>query len=143
MNEVTKIVDKNLNRDNLNSIDSYIREKEEFERQQKIAYLVELIRNNPDITKEMVRSDLKKYLGIVTSRTKEELEELDELLDCIDLFDVIITSDMVKEPKPNPESINIIIEKYNLSRDETIYIGDSPSDAIASKKANIKFGFAS
>ena len=59
MNEVTKIVDKNLNRGNLNSINSYIREKEEFERQQKIAYLVELIRNNPDITEEMVRPDLK------------------------------------------------------------------------------------
>ena len=83
------------------------------------------------------------FLGIATSRTKEELEELDELLDCIDLFDIIITSDMVKEPKPNPESINIIIEKYNLNRDETIYIGDSLSDAIASKKANVKFGFAS
>lgn len=82
------------------------------------------------------------FLGIVTSRTKEELEELEELLEYINLFDIIITSDMVKEPKPSPESINIIIEKFNLKRNETIYIGDSPSDAIASKKANIKFGFA-
>lgn len=73
MNEVTKIVDKNLNRDNLNSIDSYIREKEEFERQQKIAYLVELIRNNPDITEEMVRPDLKKYLGIAKREYKKEI----------------------------------------------------------------------
>lgn len=73
MSEITKIVGKNLNRDDLNSIDSYIREKEEFERQQKIAYLVELIRNNPDITEEMVRPDLKKYLGIAKREYKKEI----------------------------------------------------------------------
>lgn len=89
--------------------------------------------------------DLKNkgyFLGIVTSRTKEELEELEELLDYINLFNIVITSDMVNYPKPNPESINIIIEKYNLNKEETIYIGDSESDMIASKKASISFGFA-
>lgn len=64
-------------------------------------------------------------------------------MEYIHLFDIVITSDMIKEPKPSPESINIIIEKYNLKREETIYIGDSLSDAIASKNANVKFGFAS
>lgn len=82
------------------------------------------------------------FLGIATSRTKEELEELDELLEYINLFDIVITSDLIKEPKPNPESINIIIDKYNLNREETIYIGDSPSDQKASHNANVKFGFA-
>ena len=83
------------------------------------------------------------FLGIATSRTREELEELDELLECIHLFDIVITSDLVKEPKPSPESIEIIIEQHNLKREETIYIGDSPSDAVASKRANVKFGYAS
>lgn len=82
------------------------------------------------------------FLGIATSRTKEELNELDELLECIDLFNVVITSDMVKLPKPSPESLNIIIDKFNLKREETIYIGDSESDSIAAKKALIYFGFA-
>lgn len=83
------------------------------------------------------------FLGIATSRTKEELEELDELLECMKLFDIVITSDLIKEPKPNPESINIIIDKYVLDKKETIYVGDSPSDQIASSRAQIKFGFAS
>lgn len=83
------------------------------------------------------------FLGIVTSRTEEELNELDELLENIDLFDVVITSDKVNHPKPNPESINIIIDKFNLKNEETIYIGDSESDAIAAKNALVYFGFAS
>ena len=82
------------------------------------------------------------FLAIATSRTKLELEELKELLEYIDLFDIVITSDLIKEPKPSPESINVIVDKFNLKRDETIYIGDSPSDGIASKNANVKFGFA-
>lgn len=89
--------------------------------------------------------DLKKkgfFLGIATSRTEKELNELDELLENINLFDVIITSDKVNHPKPNPESINVIIDKFNLKREETIYIGDSESDAIAAKNALVYFGFA-
>ena len=73
MDEVTKIVDKNLNGNNLNSIDRYIHQKEEIERQQKIAYLLELIRNNPDITEDMLRPDLKKYLGIAKREYKKEV----------------------------------------------------------------------
>lgn len=89
--------------------------------------------------------DLKNkgcFLGIATSRTKEELDELDELLEYINLFDTVITSDMVVLPKPNPESINIIIQKFNLNRQETIYIGDSQNDSIAALKARVSFGLA-
>ena len=86
--------------------------------------------------------DNNYFIAIVTSRTKEELNELDELIGIIKLFDVVITSDMVINPKPDPESINLIIDKFNLKKEETIYIGDSQNDATAAKKASIYFGFA-
>lgn len=82
------------------------------------------------------------FLGIVTSRTKEELNEIEDLLKYINLFNIVITSDMVTNAKPNPESLNIIINEFNLRREETIYIGDSNSDKEAAKNANISFGFA-
>lgn len=83
------------------------------------------------------------FLGIVTSRTMEELEEIDTLMDIIDLFDAVVTSDLVKYPKPHPESLNLIINKFNLNNEQTIYIGDSVSDQKIAKNANVKFGFAS
>lgn len=82
------------------------------------------------------------FLGIVTSRTKEELNEIEDLLKYINLFNIVITSDMVTNAKPDPESLNIIINEFNLRREETIYIGDSNSDKEAAKNANISFGFA-
>lgn len=83
------------------------------------------------------------FLAIVTSRTEDEVNELDELLEYINLFDMVVTSDKVKYPKPHPESINIIIDKFNLNREETIYIGDSESDSLAAYNAFIYFGYAS
>lgn len=82
------------------------------------------------------------FLGIVTSRTKEELSEVEDLINNINLFNIVITSDMVTNAKPDPESLNIIINEFNLRREETIYIGDSNSDKEAAKNANISFGFA-
>lgn len=82
------------------------------------------------------------FLGIVTSRTKEELNEIEDLLKYINLFNIVITSDMVTNAKPDPESLNIIINEFNLRREETIYIGDSNSDKEAAQNANISFGFA-
>ena len=73
MSKVIKVVDKDLSKNNLKSFDRNMREKEEIERQQKITYLLELIKNNPDITEEMVRPDLKKYLGIVRREYKKEV----------------------------------------------------------------------
>ncbi len=83
------------------------------------------------------------FLGIATSRTEEEVNELDELLEYINLFDMVVTSDKVKYPKPNPESINVIIDKFNLKREETIYIGDGESDSLAAYNAFVYFGYAS
>lgn len=82
------------------------------------------------------------FIAIVTSRTKEELNELEELIEVINLFDIVITSDMVTNSKPDPESINLIIDEFNLKKEETIYIGDSQNDAIAAKNASVYFGFA-
>lgn len=84
----------------------------------------------------------KYFITILTSRTKEELNELEELIEVINLFDIVIASDMVTNPKPDPESINLIIDEFNLKKEETIYIGDSQNDAIAAKNASIYFGFA-
>ena len=83
------------------------------------------------------------FLAIATSRTKEEFKELSEFSKIEKLFTCIITSDMVKNPKPDPESILKIITDFSLDKRDTIYVGDSFSDYLASKKASVKFAYAS
>ncbi len=40
--------------------------------------------------------------------------------------------------KPDPYIIDMILEKYNLNREESVYIGDSEVDVLTGKNAKIK-----
>lgn len=53
-------------------------------------------------------------------------------------FKEIITSNNNFKRKPDPEAINYIINKYNLKKEDTFYIGDRPIDMLCAKNANIK-----
>ncbi len=88
-------------------------------------------------------SERDLFLGIVTSRTYEELEEIGDLMKILHIFSSVITSDLVKQPKPNPESILTILNKFQLDPKETVYVGDSKVDMLTAKSAGILFAYAS
>lgn len=80
------------------------------------------------------------FLAIITSRTKEEFHELDdELEDVLHSFKIIITSDLVKSPKPSRDSLDYLCNKLQITPKEIIYIGDSEVDKIFSQNCNLDF----
>lgn len=98
----------------------------------------------PDIPEMLTfLSEQNTFLGIVTSRTYEELEEISDLMKILPIFSSVITSDLVKQPKPNPESILTILERFQLDPKETVYVGDSKVDMLAAKSAGVLFAYAS
>ncbi len=52
---------------------------------------------------------------------------------------VFLTRDDVIIPKPNPEGILTLLHKYNASKENSVYIGDSFIDAGAAREAGIRF----
>jgi len=54
-------------------------------------------------------------------------------------FDMVVTALDVENPKPHPESIEKIIQKFNLNKEEAVFIGDSEVDQQTAKSAGIKF----
>jgi HAD superfamily hydrolase (TIGR01509 family) len=54
-------------------------------------------------------------------------------------FDMVVTALDVKNPKPHPESLEKIIQKFNLNEEEAVFIGDSEVDQQTAKSAGIKF----
>lgn len=81
--------------------------------------------------KEMIKGlSIEGYeFGVITSRTSEEYHELDkELEDVSDLIKVVVTSDLVKNPKPNIDSMTYFCNVMNCSIEDIIYIGDSKID---------------
>lgn len=81
-----------------------------------------------------------KFLGIVTSRVMQEFEI--PMPKIFEYFEIIITADLVENPKPAPDPLNKIVKDFDLKKEETIYIGDSFQDSECAKRAGIKFAFA-
>lgn len=94
---------------------------------------------------EKTLKQLKKQkiqLGIVTSRTDQEMGIVLNNFDIEQYFDTFITASKTKLHKPNPEPILKAIETLNLDPENVIYIGDSIYDFQCAKNAQVAFGLA-
>lgn len=89
------------------------------------------------ISKTHLKQLKKKYkkLGIATGRPREEANYVINKNKLNGLFECIVAMEDVKNGKPAPDMILKVIKKMRL--ENTVYIGDSPSDVIASYKAGI------
>ncbi len=73
--------------------------------------------------------------GLCTGKYRKKTLSILKHFDINKYFKAIVCSDDVKKPKPNPESLKIIIEE--LGGGETVMIGDSPNDIKCAKNFNI------
>jgi len=53
-------------------------------------------------------------------------------------FDLVVSSDDVSRGKPNPDMILKVVRHFRVSPGEAVYVGDSCSDFIAAKRANVR-----
>jgi len=81
----------------------------------------------------------KKYkLAIVTGRIKVGIEDIFSAKEIKHMFDVVVTFEDYKNPKPHPEPLYVALKKLGVKADEAIYIGDSDSDIEAAKAAGMR-----
>jgi phosphoglycolate phosphatase-like HAD superfamily hydrolase len=56
-----------------------------------------------------------------------------------ELIDLTVTSLDVKEPKPHPECLLTILERFEAEPDEAIYIGDAEVDRLVAERTSVPF----
>jgi pyrophosphatase PpaX len=76
-------------------------------------------------------------LGIVTSKNRSGTERGLERVGFQGLFNVLVTADDVERPKPDPEPVLRALELLGSGADETIFVGDSPHDLAAGRRAGV------
>ena len=82
--------------------------------------------------------------ALITSKGKIATKYALKVTGLEDIFDVIVTSDDVKEVKPNPEGVYFAMKKLNvLNKKNVIFVGDSNYDYQTSVNANISFAYVS
>ena len=77
-------------------------------------------------------------LGMVTSRLRKTTEQGMEKYEIIDYFDAVVTADDTTKHKPDPEPINIALEKLGSAPQESIMLGDTMFDILCAKNAGVK-----
>ena len=95
-------------------------------------------------TCENIRETLLKIkkegikIFVVTSDRLFTTEKSLNKLGIFDLFDGVYTDDGDVPPKPKPDCVYDICEKFSLSPDEIIMVGDTVNDVNFAKNAGIK-----
>ncbi len=76
--------------------------------------------------------------AVVTSRMMYTTKQGLDKYDLNDYFDAIVTCEDTNKHKPDPEPINIALEKLNAKPQEAIMLGDSMFDILCAKNAGVK-----
>ena len=77
-------------------------------------------------------------LGLVTSRLPVTTAQGLEKYELSEYFDAIVTVTDTKKHKPDPEPINLALEKLGSTPGESIMVGDTKPDILCAKNAGVK-----
>ncbi|HST59517.1 MAG TPA: HAD-IA family hydrolase [Longimicrobium sp.] len=99
----------------------------------------ELLRPFPGAAETVAELERRGYLlAIVTSKHRRSAMRGMELCGIVSHFDVIVTPEDVREPKPHPEPVLFALEKLGVRPEEALFVGDSPHDIAAGKAAGTR-----
>jgi len=90
--------------------------------------------------KELLASLKEKgyKLGLVTSRLTTTTVEGLVKHEIGEYFDAVVTADDCTKHKPDPEPVDITLEKLNSKPEESIMLGDTMFDIICARNAGVK-----
>lgn len=77
--------------------------------------------------------------GIVSTKWRQRIVDVLERESLLDGFAVIVGGDNVAEHKPHPEGLLAAAKRLGTAPSETIYVGDSTTDAKAAGRAGMRF----
>jgi len=82
-----------------------------------------------------------KRCAIVTSRLRDTLELYLKDVEIYEFFDVMVTPELTKQHKPDPEPVIRAISLLGAQSDDTIFIGDATFDIESGSRANVATAF--
>ena len=99
---------------------------------------IELYEGIEDILEGLKSKDAK--LAIATNAYRISTLESLKHLEIYEFFDEIVTFDDVdKMGKPNPDMLFRVLDNLQIASNDSIFIGDSHKDRVASQRAKIDF----
>jgi phosphoglycolate phosphatase len=117
---------------------SLIRAAQDFEKTMDNDRIIPMIRLEPYV-RETLRAIKGRYrTAIATNRGKSlplvlQFHQLDQY------FDLTVSSAQVRQPKPHPGYLEIILQKFSLRPSQVLYVGDAEIDAQLAATTGVPF----
>jgi HAD superfamily hydrolase (TIGR01549 family) len=76
-------------------------------------------------------------LGVVTSGSESRVCREIERSELHDVFGVVICNEHIVKKKPDPEGLDLALQRLESKPEESVYVGDAPEDIQMGKSANV------
>jgi HAD superfamily hydrolase (TIGR01509 family) len=107
-----------------------------YRKQMGYVQFIELMVIEPHLLSVLPKIRTRFKTAIATNRT-DTMEKVLEIHQLENQFDLVVCASDVRAPKPHPESLLKVAGHFNVSPDETLYIGDSKVDEQAAIAAGM------
>ena len=78
-----------------------------------------------------------RFLTAVATNRSNTIGPLLKAFGLTGYFDLVVSSLDVRQPKPDPESILLILDRLAVAAEEALFVGDSESDSRAGQSAGV------
>lgn len=83
------------------------------------------------------KTSLNLKLAVLTGKDQARTLQILDHFDLAQFFNVVIASDQLQHPKPDPEGLLQILQLLNCSADEAAMVGDAVSDVFCAQGAGV------
>jgi len=101
-------------------------------------YIVYL-KMEPHLFQALNRLKENGILRVINTNRTTSMKHIMDRFDLWPFFDMVVTALDVKHPKPNPESIEKILQNFNFKKEEVVFIGDSEVDQQTARSSGVQF----
>jgi HAD superfamily hydrolase (TIGR01509 family) len=100
---------------------------------------VSYLKMEPHLVEVLEKLKEKGILRVINTNRTTSMKYIMEKYDLWQYFEMVVTALDVKNPKPNPESIEKIIQELNLNKEEAVFVGDSDVDQQTAESSGVRF----
>lgn len=97
------------------------------------------LKMEPHLLQTLEKLKEKGILRAINTNRTTSMKYIMEKYDLWQYFEMVVTALDVKNPKPNPESIEKIIQELNLNKEEAVFVGDSDVDQQTAESSGVRF----
>jgi HAD superfamily hydrolase (TIGR01509 family) len=109
------------------------------EKQVDLKNYVNYLKMEPHLLQALEKLKEKGILRAINTNRTTSMPYIMEKFNLWSYFEMVVTALDVKNPKPHPESIEKIIEGFQLKKEEAVFVGDSDVDQQTALSSGVKF----